>query len=234
MIGLSQNFWEKYFKVYDVLNKVEPYQTLLKLILDKLPNINKLKVLDLGSGTGNLSVLLKNHGYEVYSLDYSHIGKKIHKQKDPTAKVYLHNLTSLLPFDNNYFDIIISLNTLCYIDKDKRLSVFIDLNRILKSGGKIIVVNLLTKFRAISVLITHVKKYYKKYGIFKTLVELTLVIIPAIKMFYFTIKIKKNTKKIPFFGINEQYNYLNIAGFHNISENEKTFAEQAVLNEAYK
>jgi len=33
---IDHDFWEKYFKVYDVLNYVIPYQELLDTIVEKL------------------------------------------------------------------------------------------------------------------------------------------------------------------------------------------------------
>jgi len=233
MLNLSQNFWKKYFKTYDILNKAIPYQDLLNLVIKKLPQSDKYKILDLGSGTGNLSIKLKKIGYDVYSLDNSQVGLTLHLMKDHAAKIYLYDLNKKLPFEDNYFDIIISLNTICFIDKKNCQKIFNDLYRILKKDGKIIVVNLFIEFHSVEIFLLHIKNYLQIYGFFKMLNELIILAIPIIKMFYFTLKLQK-IRKITFFKEYEQQKYLRNAKFINISNNEFVFAKQAILNEANK
>jgi len=56
---LDQKFWAKYFKVYDILNIVIPYQELLSELERELDLNNDDVVLDVGSGTGNLMFRIK-------------------------------------------------------------------------------------------------------------------------------------------------------------------------------
>lgn len=53
---LDTNFWKKYFRDYDVLNVLIPYQELKNEIIKNLEIKNGDKVLDLGSGTGNIAI----------------------------------------------------------------------------------------------------------------------------------------------------------------------------------
>lgn len=55
---LDSQFWAKYFKVYDTLNQLIPYQDLLDLFLKKLELLSSgdKNILDVGSGTGNLCI----------------------------------------------------------------------------------------------------------------------------------------------------------------------------------
>ena len=53
MKKLDEKFWEKYFKVYDVLNVVIPYKELMAELEKELDLKQDDVVLDVGSGTGN-------------------------------------------------------------------------------------------------------------------------------------------------------------------------------------
>jgi len=59
---LDTKFWRKYFKSYDILNKAIPYQELLRDIVEAVSVKNGDRIFDAGSGTGNLSILLKAKG----------------------------------------------------------------------------------------------------------------------------------------------------------------------------
>ena len=52
---LNEKFWEKYFKVYDVLNLCISYQEMQKTIIKELEIQSEDLVLDAGAGTCNLS-----------------------------------------------------------------------------------------------------------------------------------------------------------------------------------
>ncbi|PIR43223.1 hypothetical protein COV24_03880 [candidate division WWE3 bacterium CG10_big_fil_rev_8_21_14_0_10_32_10] len=73
---LSKKFWEKYFKTYDVLNVLIPYQELLDTIIDKLKVKPGEKILDAGSGTGNLAIKLEMLGAQVTGVEYFKKGNK--------------------------------------------------------------------------------------------------------------------------------------------------------------
>lgn len=229
-------FWRKYFQSYDIVNKAYPYQILLSLVISKLSKINNCKILDAGSGTGNLSIELSKHGGEVYSLDNSKAGLDIHLAKDSTAQIYLHDLVEPLQFPDNFFDIAISLNTICFIDKGVREKIFKEFHRVLKKDGKIIVVNLLNGFKSYKIFVSHIRCSIKKDGFIKSLSTIFLLLIPALKVFYYSTVIQRQSsdRGKSFFEVDEQFIYLRKVHFKNISDNKLVFANQAILNEAYK
>jgi len=49
----KDDFWRKYFAVYDVLNELRPYQDLLGSVKDNLKIKKGDLVLDAGAGTGS-------------------------------------------------------------------------------------------------------------------------------------------------------------------------------------
>ena len=54
----QNDFWNRYFKYYDILLKVIPYQELFSRIVSSLEVEQDSKILDLGAGTGNLQMFL--------------------------------------------------------------------------------------------------------------------------------------------------------------------------------
>ena len=71
---LAQKFWEKYFKVYDVLNIVIPYQELMAELGKELDLNHEDVVLDVGSGTGNFMERIKGKCKKVIGSDFSEAG----------------------------------------------------------------------------------------------------------------------------------------------------------------
>src|SRR3989339_1188002 len=105
---LDSNFWNSYFRTYDALNLIEPYRNLLQSIYHKIGTAEGMKVLDAGSGSGNLAVLLKNNGALVTGLDWSKEGLDLMALKLPAIRIIQHDLNKSLPFSDNDFDAIVS------------------------------------------------------------------------------------------------------------------------------
>ena len=233
---LNSKFWARYFKVYDVLNLLIPYQELLETICDELDIKPGEKILEAGCGTGNLALKIKERGAEVIGLDNCKEALDIYRKKDPTAKVILADLREKLPFPDNYFDKVASNNTLYIIPKEKQLDTLKELYRVLKSGGKIIITNPIKGGKPIRIYFTGVKQSLKENGWPKTLKNLILMIIPTIKMLYYNSLIKKESEKgsYHFLDLNEQKELLKKVGFVNIFETKLVYARQNILNIAFK
>ena len=232
---LNQDFWKKYFKVYDILNLIIPYQELLSEIVKKAEIKENDLVLDAGTGTGNLALLLKNGG-KIIGLDFSQDALNICRKKNPNIKTILHDLTRKLPFEDNTFDVVVSNNVLYNISRDKRLDVVNELKRILKQKGKIILSNLHKNFKPIKIYITAIKENVKKFGIFNTIKLILKMFIPTIEMFYYNFIIQREHKfnKNNLFDFNEQKELLEKAGFVNVSEIKLVYAKQGILNSGIK
>lgn len=99
------------------------------------------KVLDLGFGCGaNLIYLLKS-GFECYGCDISSaalgLAKKRLKELGLSADLKL--LKDGIPYPNEFFDAVISWQTLYYNDSETLKSTINEICRVLKPGGKILV-----------------------------------------------------------------------------------------------
>ena len=233
---LTTDFWHKYFKVYDVLNLAIPYQELLNSVCGELDIKSGERILEAGSGTGNLALKIKERGGLPVGIDMSQEGINIHKNKDPGVEVILGNLTDKLPFQDNSFDKICSNNTLYAIPRDKRDAVIKELYRILKPNGKIVISNITEGFSPFKIYKDHVLKEFKRNGLLYILRNIVKFIKPTIKMFYYNHLIKKEhgDGDFDFFEEGEQKKILEENRFKNISNEKRVYANQAVLTSAYK
>jgi ubiquinone/menaquinone biosynthesis C-methylase UbiE len=231
---LSSIFWKKYFSTYDVLNQLIPYNELLDTLVDLLEIKPNDLVLDAGAGTGNLSLKIKEKGAVVVALDSSIEGLDMISLKDDSIRTVLHDITKVLPFPDNYFNKIVSNNVIYTIDQNQRPFVLKEFRRILKSNGKIVLSNVIKGWRPIDIYKNHLNRDYKKLGFLRLFYKIFKMIVPTAKMFYFNYKIKKEEGTGNFLSIDEQKKLLKEAGFSDISENQFAYANQAIINSAYK
>ncbi len=229
-------FWKKYFSTYDILNKLIPYQNLLNDLIEYLEIRKGDIVLDAGAGTGNLSILLKKIGANVLALDSSKEGLERLKIKDKDNKIVtlVFDLSKKLPFEDNYFDKIVSNNVIYTLNPDKRISVMREFHRVLKQGGKIVISNVIEGWSPLKIYLNHLDVEKKEIGIFRLLWKILALLIPTVRMFYYNSKIKKEEGVVNSIKKNEQMLLLAKVGFVNISPDKLTYADQAILNSANK
>jgi len=229
---LTTVFWKKYFEEYDLINELTPYKELLETICNHADIHNGDKVLDVGSGTGNLSLLLERFGAKVTGIDFSKEGIEIHKNKASLADLIHADITHSLPFNSCYFDAVVSNNVLYTIPREKRPAVTSELFRILKPGGRIVISNVIEGFKPHVIYFDHVKGLMRKEGIIRTLYKVLRLLRPTIKILYYNFLINREHDHgaYDFFKKSEQLNLLESAGFKEVSEDKILYSKQAVLN----
>lgn len=108
-------------------------------VIEILGDLKNKKVLDVGAGTGRLSVELSSNSAEVTVLDVSAEMLKILKQKNSDIKTIVGD-AEVLPFADNTFDIVIATFLIVHL---KNPTIFFDeVYRVLKPGGKFLVTNI--------------------------------------------------------------------------------------------
>ncbi len=95
------------------------------------------KVLDVGAGTGRLSLPLANRGAYVTALDVS--PKMLELIKNPNIETVVGDAESL-PFENNTFDIVTAAFLIVHLKDPTRF--FDEAYRVLKDGGILAVTNI--------------------------------------------------------------------------------------------
>ncbi|KAF3361797.1 Methyltransferase domain protein [Chlamydiales bacterium STE3] len=114
-------------------------------------NLNDLKVLDLGSGLGMCDIYLaKNFNVQITGIDPQN--KLIQKanqhlqvaQKDLMGSVsfsLMKDPNNLNQFEDNFFDIIYSKESILHVPHEVKESYFKEIYRVLKPGGQIIIMD---------------------------------------------------------------------------------------------
>jgi len=123
-----------YDKKQEYLNSFEKGR-----VLPLLGNLSGKKVLDVGAGTGRLSLMLAAAGANVLAFDISGEMLKVLKQKNSKIETMVGDAEDLMMVDNT-FDIVVAAFLVVHL---KDLTHFFDeVYRVLKPGGKFLVTNI--------------------------------------------------------------------------------------------
>jgi ubiquinone/menaquinone biosynthesis C-methylase UbiE len=98
-------------------------------------NINDTKILEIGSGDGGVIQFLKTNN-DVYGLDASESGIEICNKKAIKACLFDASIDTI-PFEDNYFDSVICLETLEHLENPQHCLE--EIKRVLKPGKHLIV-----------------------------------------------------------------------------------------------
>ncbi len=98
-------------------------------------DLSGLKVLDIGSGPMPSATVFK--GVDLYCLDpllgkYIDIGFPIHYYENVK---FICSHSEKIPFEDNYFDLVISVNAIDHVDNLRRTSL--EIKRVLKEQGRL-------------------------------------------------------------------------------------------------
>jgi ubiquinone/menaquinone biosynthesis C-methylase UbiE len=136
---IAKDYWNNYMNCYDSINLFEEYNTYLEETLKRLGDVRNMRILDAGSGTGNLSIKLRKAGARVVSIDFSKEAIRQHLQKDPQASVRQLSLEESLPFPDNSFDVVVCMSVLFALSAPGRKLALAEFHRVLGPGGLLLV-----------------------------------------------------------------------------------------------
>ncbi|OGH84643.1 MAG: hypothetical protein A2261_02020 [Candidatus Magasanikbacteria bacterium RIFOXYA2_FULL_44_8] len=108
-------------------------------VFDLLGDLSGKKVLDVGAGTGRLTLELSQRGALVTALDVSGKMLQVLTRNNPRIEIKIGDAEDL-PFADNTFDIVVAAFLIVHL---KDLTRFFDeAYRVLKDGGKLLVTNI--------------------------------------------------------------------------------------------
>ena len=135
----SYALWNHYMQCYDALTNVESYNRNIEDIASLATPCCGANILDAGSGTGTLSLLLKERGAHVTSLDFSEEALRHHRRKDPSATTMHASLEERLPLANGCFDFVCCASVLFALSRAGCINAVNEFFRVLQPSGKVIV-----------------------------------------------------------------------------------------------
>ena len=133
------DFWaDKYDKLWVQKYSLKPTRDYIMSALTEINKNDKMEVLDLGCGPGELISELTNKfkNIEITGIDFSEKMLEISNKRNPLATHIKMDTAELSKLEGKY-DIIICTHSLPYYKEPK--DVFKQLHRVLSSDGKILV-----------------------------------------------------------------------------------------------
>lgn len=130
--NLAANFYDEKEKY---LNSFEQGQ-----LLPLLGDVSNKKILDVGAGTGRLSVKLAKLGANITALDVSDkMLEKIKKTRNQEIKIIIGDAEAM-PFEDETFDIVVAAFLIVHLKDPTKF--FDEVYRVLKDGGIFVVTNI--------------------------------------------------------------------------------------------
>lgn len=156
--------YENLASVYDKLMEDMPYeewaQYLDKIIKKEAPHTKS--ILDLGSGTGSISILLSEMGYDVTNLDFSNemliLAQQKYIEKDIPGNFLELDIRDI-DFEESYDVAVSTFDTLNYfLDKEELSEIFNKVFRAVRENG-LFVFDLNTRYKFEKILGNEVYTY---------------------------------------------------------------------------
>jgi ubiquinone/menaquinone biosynthesis C-methylase UbiE len=104
----------------------------LENIISKLPK--GAKILDIGCGTGHLCHYLEGKGFYVTGIEPSENMLSYARKNFPLIR-FIEGVSSELPFEDNTFDFILSIEVMRYLHTADIAKTYSEVFRVLKKGG---------------------------------------------------------------------------------------------------
>lgn len=112
---------------------------VLRLYGAELAAGKNLRVLELGSGTGNNLVFFAKEGFETHGIEGSasacEAARKLLADQSQSANITQGDFVRL-PYLDEYFDLIVDRESVCHNRKQAILEVAREVRRVLKRGGR--------------------------------------------------------------------------------------------------
>ena len=143
---------EKYYNKFNEDKRLETrhgiveYTITMEYILKYIKN-KKVKILDIGAGTGKYSIALSNMGHDVTAVELVKKNLSVLKQKNSSVKAILGNALNLKKFDEKQFDIVLLFGPMYHLFSEQdKMQALSEAKRVLKNDGILFVAYLLSDY----------------------------------------------------------------------------------------
>ncbi len=237
-VVLSEKFWEHYFSAYDELNKLIPYQELITRVIEEINPKKGDRILDAGAGTGNFAIPLAELGGNVLAVDTNQIALRMLNVKSPKIGTFRCSIQELLlqnqVIELESFNAVVCINVLYTIPHHERGVVLQNLYKLLRHGGRIVIVNPSRNFSILQYCRYTIRQQFSKGGFLSICGLITRYLPNFLKIIYYNIIINYHFKSNSFFSDDEQTKLIFDAGFTKILKREKVYAFQSEMIVAEK
>jgi ubiquinone/menaquinone biosynthesis C-methylase UbiE len=126
---------KEYNLMYELENTHWWFLGKRKFIATVFPKVKKVKILDIGAGTGGTTKFLKAYG-EVTGLEANPLAQSLARKRG--LKI-VSGSAEKLPFENEKFDVVTIFDVLYHQNIGSDLKVLQEAHRVLKPGGFLVV-----------------------------------------------------------------------------------------------
>lgn len=168
LTSAAQQFWTRYFRVYDTLNEARPYQQMIERQLALLDPSPDDTVLDAGTGSGNLAAAIARRTPHLVGVDFCVPALELARAKAPAATFSFADLTRPLPFADASFDHVTCSAVLHVLNREQQRFALAELTRVLRPGGRFVVTAFAEGFNALSVYAETMRAEMRASGLIAT------------------------------------------------------------------
>jgi putative AdoMet-dependent methyltransferase len=120
---------------------VEGYNQILNQVYTESKVEPGMRILDLGTGTGNLAEIFTKAGCSLWCSDFSHKMILVAHKLLPGSRFFLHDLREPIPLvTNQIFDRIVSSYVFHHFDQEKKIEIVTrTINSHLRPGGMMVI-----------------------------------------------------------------------------------------------
>lgn len=123
----------------------------MKMLHDAIPQEKKIKILDVGAGTGAYSIPLSKEGHDVTAVELVRHNLEILRSKHEKVKTWQGNALDLHFLDNELFDITIMFGPMYHLHTmQEKVCALNEARRVTKKGGQIFVSYIMNDYSIIS------------------------------------------------------------------------------------
>lgn len=142
---LAINVFDKQYRKHGIqAQRLYPNESLIRFLAANyfsypLAERRKIKILEIGCGSGANLWMLAKEGFSVYGLDGSsealNLAKtELYNKWGVSAKLDLGSFIDL-PYPDGHFDAVVDIVSLQHLDFDSSSKAFREVERVLKGGG---------------------------------------------------------------------------------------------------
>lgn len=137
-------------KVWETIHQTRewgkyPGEDLIRFVarsLFSIPNRSKVKILEVGFGTGANLWFLAREGFSVYGVEgsktaHSKAQEKLDREVPGWTGKLVHGDFLKLPFDSEFFDAVIDVGAITTNSYDDSKEIYSQIHRVLKKNGKL-------------------------------------------------------------------------------------------------
>jgi ubiquinone/menaquinone biosynthesis C-methylase UbiE len=231
----AQAFWTRYFTVYDTLNQARPYQAMIARQVALLDPAAGERILDAGTGSGNLAAALARPGLELVGIDFCEPAFELARRKAPAAHFQFGDLTRPLAFPDGAFDHVACSAVLHVLSAEEQRFAIGELSRVLRPGGRLVVTAFARGFSVLKVYAESLREERRATSLGTTVAFGLRYSWNTARIFYYVWRIQRQHRRGAYAYVDERSlgDLLTAAGLEPQSF-ERTLAGQCVTALAVK